>query len=90
MLALGGLIVLNGFLKSESVGTFIKQRKNFYFPFQNFNSFPSFLFLNSPVSFKIQNFHSSILCDLILCYDFSKFIVTEDRHKHRIDLKEFV
>ena len=28
---------------------------NFFFPFQNFNSFPSILFLNSLVSFKTQN-----------------------------------
>ena len=50
-----------------------------------FNSIPSFLFLNHLVSFKIQNFHSSIFCDIILCNDFSKFVVTEDSLQDKLE-----
>ena len=37
------------------------------------------------VSFKIQNFHSSIFCDIILCNDFSKFVVTEDSLQDKLE-----
>ena len=50
-----------------------------------FNSIPSFLFLNHLVSFKIQKFSFQYFCDIILCNDFSKFVVIEDSLQDKLE-----